>query len=75
MDGAPRVPGAAELVEIDGHDQDGTDRDLLPERLDADDHKAVAQHGGDEDADDGADDRADAAEQARAADDDRGDGV
>ncbi len=66
---------AAKLVEVDGADQHRADGDLLPERLDADDHEAVLQHRRDEHAEDGPEDRADAAEQARAADDDGGDRV
>ena len=73
----PRADGgrAAQLVDVDGDDQDRADGDLLPERLDADDDEAVLQHGRDEQPDDGAEDRSDAAEQRRAADDDGGDDV
>src|SRR5918998_33657 len=71
----PAVPRAPELVEVHGRDQHGSDGDLLPEGLDADDDEAVAEHGRDEDADDGAEDRPDTAEQAGAADHDRRDGV
>src|SRR5687768_13218803 len=74
MASAP-VTGPAKLVEVDRDDEDRAHRDLLPERLDADDDEAVLQDGRDEDADDRPDDRADAAEQARATDDDRGDRV
>src|SRR6266511_4469942 len=61
---------AAQLVEIDGADQDGADGNLLPEGLNADDHEAVLQHCGDEHSEDGSEDGADAPEQARAADHD-----
>src|SRR5690606_39692156 len=67
--------GAAHLVEVDGADEEGADDDLLPVRLDAEDDEAVAQRGGDEEADDGAEHRADPAEEARATDDDAGDDV
>src|SRR5689334_14822500 len=66
---------APHLVEIHGDDQDGADSDLLPERLDTDDDEAVLEHGGDEDAEDGPEDRPDAAEETGAADDHGGDRV
>ena len=59
-----RRRGAATLVDVDGGDEHGADGDLLPERLHADDDEAVLQHGRDEQADDRAEDRADAAEEA-----------
>src|SRR5690348_8679240 len=65
--------GAPLLVDVDGGDEDGADHDLLPERLDADDHEPVLQRGRDEHADDAAEDGPVAAEQAGAADDHAGD--
>src|SRR6185503_21236097 len=67
--------GATGLVDVDGGDEHRADRDALPEGLDADDDEAGLQHGGDEQADDGAEDRAEPAEDGRAADDNRGDDV
>ena len=67
--------GAAGLVDVDGGDEDGADGDALPERLDADDHEAGLQDGRDEQADDGAEDGAFAAEDGGAADDHGGDDV
>src|SRR6266571_9519149 len=65
--------GAPLLVDIDGGDEDDADHDLLPERLDADDHEPVLQRGRDEHPDDAAEDGPVAAEQAGAADDHAGD--
>ena len=75
--GAPAAGrgGTADLVDVDGSDEDGADRDLLPEGLHAGDDEAVLEDGGDEQADDGAEDRAVAAEERRTADDDGGDDV
>src|SRR5512132_4256030 len=67
--------GAPGLVDVDGGDEHRADRDALPERLDADDDESGLQHGRDEQADDGAEDRAEAAENRCAADDNRGDDV
>src|SRR5919197_6427213 len=67
----PRTP--PELVDVDGDDQHGADRHLLPERLDPEDHEAVVQHGRDQHADDRAEHGPHAAEQARPAQPDRGD--
>src|SRR5206468_1554719 len=66
---------APQLVEVDGDDEDGPDGDLLPEGLDADDDEAVAEHCRDEDAEDGAEDRPDPAEQRGTSDDHAGDRV
>src|SRR6266704_1587923 len=65
--------GAPLLVDVDGGDEDDADHDLLPERLDADDHEPVLQRGRDEHPDDAAEDGPVAAEQAGAADDHPGD--
>src|SRR3954471_1663522 len=70
---SPVLGAASKLVEIDGADEHGAHGNLLPERLHADDHEAVLQDRGDEDAEDRAEHRSDAAEQARAADHDGGD--
>ena len=51
--------GPAPLVDVDGGDEDRADGDLLPERLDADDHESVLQDCGDEKPDDGPEDGAD----------------
>ena len=67
--------GPTDLVDVHRGDQHGADGDLLPERLDADDDEAVLQDGRDEEADHGAEDRADATEQRGAADHDRRDDV
>src|SRR5215218_4820780 len=67
--------GPPHLIEVDGDDQEGAHGDLLPEGLHADDHEAVLEHRGDEDAEHRAEDRADPAEQARPADHDRRDRV
>src|ERR1700755_979254 len=48
--------GAPPLVDVDRGDEDGADHDLLPERLDADDHEPVLQRGRDENPDDAAED-------------------
>src|ERR1700733_847815 len=56
-----------------GGDEHGTDDDLLPERLDADDDESVLQRGRDEQADNAAENGPVPAEQAGAADDDTGD--
>src|SRR3954447_23657043 len=70
----PRALAAAELIDVDsGHEHD-TDGDVLPERIDLDDHEAVEQHSGNQDADDRARHAATAPEQAGSADDDGGDG-
>src|SRR4051812_7441512 len=66
---------ASQLVEVDGADQHGANGDLLPERLHAGDHEPVLENGGDEHAEHGPEHGADAAEQARASDDHRGDGL
>src|SRR6185436_17366325 len=47
---------AARLVEPDRGHQDDRHRDGLPVDVDADDDETLAEHGGDEDAEDGADD-------------------
>lgn len=65
---------SAKLIQINGANENHTDGNLLPEGRNTDDDKAVAEHGRDEDADHGADDRGHAPEQARSANDDRGDG-
>src|SRR5919107_427102 len=65
----------AQLIEVDRADENGADGDLLPERLDADDHEAVGQHGGDEHPEHGPEDGADPAEQAGAPDHHGGDRV
>ena len=70
---AAQGSGAPLLVDVDGGNEDGADHDLLPERLDADDHEPVLQRGRDEHPDDAAEDGPVAAEQAGAADDDAGD--
>src|SRR5882757_11240363 len=67
--------GAPGLVDVDGGDEHRADRDALPERLDADDDEPGLQHGRDEQADDGAEDRPVAAEDGRATDHHRGDDV
>src|SRR3954467_13646466 len=67
--------GASGLVDVDGGDEQRADPDAPPERLGAADDEAGAQRGGDEQADDGAEDRAEPAEDRRAADDHRGDDV
>ena len=67
--------GAAGLVDVDGGHEDDADGDALPERLDADDHEPGLQDRGDEQAHDGAEDRAFTAEDRRAADDHGGDDV
>src|SRR5512133_2538715 len=66
-------PAAPELVEIDGEDDRCPDDDLLPERLHVLDHEAVLEHRRHECANAGHEDAADAAEEARAADDDGAD--
>src|SRR5581483_1143612 len=58
--------GAPLLVDVDGGDEHRPDHDLLPERLDADDHEPVLQDGRDEQADDAAEDGPVPAEQAGA---------
>jgi hypothetical protein len=40
--------GAPLLVDIDGGDEDGSHHDLLPERLDTDDHESVLERSRDE---------------------------
>src|SRR6267142_4579188 len=67
--------GATGLVDIDGRDKHRADRDALPEGFDADDDEAGLQHRGDEQADYGAEDGAESAEDGCAADDHRGDDV
>src|SRR5258705_12679130 len=59
--------GAPGLVDIDGGDEHRTDRDALPEGIDADDDEAGLQHRGDEQADYGAEDGAESAEDRCAA--------
>src|SRR5690242_15100471 len=72
--GSRALAGAAlELIDVHGRDEDESDRDLLPERLDVRDDEPVLQHGRDEHADDRADDAADTAEEARPAQDHPGD--
>src|SRR4051812_9100906 len=66
---------APQLVEEDGDDQYGSDRDVEPEPLCPEDDQTVAQHPGDQHPDDHAADAADAAEQAGAADDHGRDGA
>src|SRR5208337_78868 len=60
------------LVEPEGHDDQHADREVLIERVDADQKEPVAQHRHDDGAKGSADDRAPAAGQADAADDDGG---
>src|SRR3954467_9711528 len=67
--------GAAGLVDEHGGDQDGADGDALPERLDADDDEPGLEHRGDEETDDGPEDRPLAAEDGGASDHDGGDDV
>jgi hypothetical protein len=69
------MPAAAEAVEEYGDDDHEADDDFLEVVGPAHLLRAVAQDGHDEGAYDGAEDRAGAAVQARAADDDRGDDV
>src|SRR5271169_4797017 len=66
---------ALRLVDQHRHDDDRADGDELPERLDVDEHESVLDDGDDQRAGDRSPDRARPAEQARAADDDRGDRV
>src|SRR5689334_8614912 len=61
--------GAPLLVDVDGGDEHRAHHDLLPERLDADDHEPVLQRGRDEHPDDAAEDGPVAAEQAMDVDD------
>src|SRR4051812_21097798 len=70
---APPTP--PELVEVDRDDDGRPYEHLLPERVDPVDHEAVLQDCRNECADNGAEDRADAAEEARSPDHDGGDGV
>jgi len=63
------------LIEVDGGDQNGADSNLLPEGLDADDNEPVLENGGNEEAYDGAEHRADTAKEAGSADHDCGDHV
>src|SRR5262249_29661236 len=63
-------PAATKLIDVHGEDDRRPDDDLLPERLDGLDHEAVLENGGDERADGAPEHGPDAAEQARAADDD-----
>src|SRR6185369_14869788 len=69
----PSDEAALELVDQHGDDDDGADGDELPERLDVDEHQPVLDDGDHQCAGDRAPDRAGAAEQAGAADDDGGD--
>ena len=64
--------GCGPTVEPDGCEQDRAHRDLLVERVEPEQDVAVADQGDEEHADDGAPDRALAAEDAGAADDDAG---
>ena len=61
------------LVDQHGDDDHGADGDVLPERLDVDEHQPIVDHGDDEGAGDRTPDGAGAAEQAGTADDDRSD--
>src|SRR4051812_49881549 len=61
--------GAPGLVDVDGGHENAADGDALPERLDADDDEAGLEDRGDEQAHDGAEDRALTPEDGRAADD------
>src|SRR5579863_5265399 len=72
---APSDVTALGLVDEHGDDDHHSDRDELPERLDVDEHQPILDDGDDEGAGDRAPDRAGAAEQAGAADDDRSDRV
>ena len=60
------------LVEPEGYDDQHADRELLIERVDADQKEPIAQRRHEDGAEDNADDRAPAAGQAGAADDDGG---
>ena len=66
---------AADIIHQDRCNQHDTDQQLLPVGRNTHQLKAIREDGHDERADHRADDRALAAEQARAADDGRGDGV
>src|SRR5947208_1431853 len=66
---------ALRLVDEDGNDDDDTDGDELPERLDIDEHQPVLNDRDHQRAGDRAEDGAGAAEQAGAADHHRGDAV
>src|SRR6478672_7140407 len=66
---------ATKLVDVDGEDDRRADDDLLPEGLDGLDDEAVLENGGDERADAAAEHRADAPEQAGAAEHGRADRV
>src|SRR5438105_11489337 len=61
-----------EDVEADGEDQDHAHRDLLVQRVEPEQHVAVADQGDEQDADDRPPHGAVPAEDARAADDDPG---
>jgi drug/metabolite transporter (DMT)-like permease len=63
------LPSAAPLVEPNCQHEDRAHNDVLPEPLDPGDQQPVRQNHGDQDADDGARDRAHAAGKARATDD------
>src|ERR1700690_1366198 len=68
-------PSATDDVEIDGEDDDDAGRDDLPLLRHIYKLQSVGERFDDERADDGAKDRAHAAGERRAADDDRGNGV
>jgi drug/metabolite transporter (DMT)-like permease len=68
------LTGPAPAVEPDGSHQDDPHHDVLPEPLDAADEQTVREHDGDEDADNRRAHDADAAGEARPADDHRGEG-
>src|ERR1700722_547275 len=67
------LPRFRESIEGDGEHNDDADDDLLNIRRNVHQHEAVEQDADQHGADDRAEDRADAAEEAGAADDDRGD--
>src|SRR5438876_5186400 len=67
---SPARASATHLVEIDGEDDRCSDENFLPERLDTFDDEAVLRHRRNKRADSAAENRADPAEEARAADHD-----
>src|SRR5919201_379400 len=70
---SPICPPAANLVDVDGHDDRCADDDLLPEGLDSFDDEAVLENGRNERADCAAENGAHTAEETRPADDDGAD--
>src|SRR5690606_33628754 len=73
-DPQPGLQPGAHDVELDGDDDGGPERDVLPAALDVHEVEAVLDDAEDERADEGADHGAAATEEARPADDDGGDG-